>query len=156
MGVPRDTITIAPMLGSEEDFAAFTSKYGDEKEYWFEPGVAEPYIRELASEFPDITFFGYIDYNSSTCSTHHTRVNIMFNGHGLTYIGDSISLEHDMAGFDMKDLKVCGYDPYYNQYSCLEAGIFESFMKSNRSTVELADFLGVSEDDLYRVSGDYD
>lgn len=156
MSVPRDTITIAPVIGSEKDFEAFKKKYGDKKEYFFDCGIAESVIKQIAKEFPDITFFGYITYNNSGSFASYYYINIIFNGNGLTYLGELVDTDVGISKCDIRDLKVCGLSKYGNQYDCLEAGIFESFMKSNRSTEELAGFLGVSEDDLYRVSGDYD
>lgn len=111
MSVPRDTITIAPVLGSEEDFNAFKDKYGNKEEYWFECGIAEPFIKSLAKEFPYITFFGYITYNNSCCFSEYDYQNIIFNGSGVTYLGPCLLTDISMPG-DVKisALKICGYE----------------------------------------------
>lgn len=112
MSVPRDSITIIPAIASDADLAAFRNKYGNKNAYHFECGFAEPVIKDLATEFPDITFFGYITYNNSCSFAEYYYQNIIFNKSGMTYLGEMVHTSVGITDPNISDLKVCGVIPW--------------------------------------------
>lgn len=106
MSVPRDSMRLIPAIASDKDLDAFRDKYGEATSYHFECGIAEDVIRVLATQFPNITFFGYISYNNSCSFAEYYYQNIIFNGKGVTYLGKMLHESVGMDEVDITDLKV--------------------------------------------------